>query len=599
MENLKGKNIIERMNQLMNYGKTTKPAVKEGRNWADLEYSIKAPNGKTYGILRDQAKFYIKESIHDNPTVQDFEFIGGHINGSKKHYANYSHALSYLNLMIAEMNQKNPKSKSINLLECGYKEKPMDENKEKEVDEKTVLKLPQAPAAPAPAPQAAPAQQPKGNPGLDMGNDTEDNGDELDLGDEGHDEGSIGDSEEEKEIQKLTGKLGQKMRELDTPDADLTKYVMNSIMSALDLQDLDDSDQKQIMKKIKKKMSGEGEFDKTSDEDSDLDMGNDTEDNGDDFDFGDDTDTEDTGDNLDLGGNDNKQKEIGMKEISSGLANRASISAERKSWDADANEDPISTQKYRNQTKDFSAYINPQIKDEILRLGGGIIKKTSDFLTLSFDDVKISIRPDGYKIISGEVKNINPKTVQVLPRLIKKIQSDMDIDNNKPKSTEIQESDAPYGEKKDNQNIKSKNAPFSEKPKGIKTESRIQKTITKYFEYSPEEKQQMKMNSLKESKEKSMLLKEGKSKCKTVKQEIALTKVLDYDGNFQLKTMNESIVLDTQRKVNLGGKEYKKLVMIESNGKVSGILKDVETKTARQFRMIDKNDYINFIKLGK
>ena len=107
------------------------------------------------------------------------------------------------------------------------------------------------------------------------------------------------------------------------------------------------------------------------------------------------------------------------------------------------------------------------------------------------------------------------------------------------------------------------------------------------------------MNSLKESKEKSMLLKEGKSKCKTVKQEIALTKVLDYDGNFQLKTMNESIVLDTQRKVNLGGKEYKKLVMIESNGKVSGILKDVETKTARQFRMIDKNDYINFIKLGK
>lgn len=63
--------------------------------------------------------------------------------------------------------------------------------------------------------------------------------------------------------------------------------------------------------------------------------------------------------------------------------------------------------------------------------------------------------------------------------------------------------------------------------------------------------------------------------------------------------MNENIVLDPSRKINLGGKEYKKLIMVENNGRVSGILKEVVTKNAHQYRMKDKNDYLNFIKLGQ
>jgi len=481
METLKGKNIIERMNQLMNYGKST-PTVKEGRNWANIEYTIKAPNGKTYGILRDQTKFYIKESKVANPTIKDFEFTDGVINGSKKSYTNYSHALSYLNLMIAEMNQKNPKAKAINLLECDMK-RPMEEGsiedtevpaeiqekKEKEVDEKTVLKVPQeqpAAAAPAPAPEAS--AQPEGDTGLDLGgDDTPD----LDLGDDSGDD-DLGDEEpleggeETKIIQKLTGKLGQKMRDLDEPDPDLTKYVMNSVMSALDLQDLEAKDQKQIVKKMKKKMAGEGEMD-DADGDAGLDLG------------------DEGGEDLDMGGD----------EASSDL--------------------------------DFGS------------------------------------------------------------------------DEEEPKKEkDLAENDAPYGEKKEPQNIKTASAPFNEKPKNIKTESKIQKTIKKYFELTPEEKKEKDNQFLNESINKAMLLKEGKSKCKTVEQEIALGKVLDYDKGFAIKTMKENVIIDTNRKVNLGGNIYTKLIMVETSGKVSGILKDTVKKTARQYRMKDKNDYKNFISLG-
>ena len=484
MENLKGKNIIERMNDLMSYGKT-KPNVQEGRNWANLEYSIKAPDGKTYGILRDQTKFYIKESKISNPTIQDFDFIGGEINGSKRHYSSYSGALNYLNLMIAEMNQKNPKSKGINLMECDVKQKSMEEAKEKDIDEKTVLKIPQAqPAQPAPQAQPEPQSQPSNDTELDFSNNGDDS--ELDLGtddkpadDDLGDENLMGDddvmgdgeeSEEVKTIQRLTGKLGQKMRDLEQPDNDLTKYVMNSVIAALDLQDLDDSDQKQVMKKLKKKITGEGEMEDQDQDTTDVNI--------------DDTTFDDNGDETQ---NDDVNLDFGEPE-------------------------------------------DDQNKEEDLAESGTV---------------------------------------------------------------------APYGEKKEAQNIKSANAPFSEKPTNIKTESKIQRTLKKYYEYSPEELRFTKDNQLIESTKKTQLLKEGKSKCKSVEQEIALTKVLNYDNGFSIKTMKESVIVETGKKIDLGGKVYQKLIMVESNGKTSGILKDTITKTATQYRMKDKNDYLKFINLGK
>jgi hypothetical protein len=90
----------------------------------------------------------------------------------------------------------------------------------------------------------------------------------------GDDEGVDSDEEEEgpaglKMIQKLTGKLSQKIRSLDKDkgmDSQDIKYVINSIISAIDMKNLDDDDREEIVDKIEGYdeeygAEGEGELD--------------------------------------------------------------------------------------------------------------------------------------------------------------------------------------------------------------------------------------------------------------------------------------------------------------------------------------------------
>jgi hypothetical protein len=492
METLKGQNIINRMSELMNYGSSKAPA-KSGnkKSFNNLEYSITLNDGKTLGILRENAKFYIKETTTKNPTVNDFEFIGGIINGAKQSYSSYSDAIKFLNLMISDSNSKNPFAKQVNLYEnCGKKhdleekkdvEPEKEEDKKKDdkeldeegkVDEKTVLKLPKN--EPQPQPQPAPAAPQSQAPsldktsddsgidgGLDLGDDKggDDSLDSLDLGDDkGGDDlglddlGSEGGSDEQtKQIQKLTGKLGQKMRDLEQPNEDLTKYVFNSVTSSLDLKGLDDQNKKEIVKKFKKKLKGEEE----------------EEENGKSDEFS----SEETPD-------------TGLEDTGLGLDN------------------------------------NTDGKDEEL------------------------------------------------------------AENNV----------APFGEKTEPRNIKTKNAPFTEKPTKLKTENRIKRTIEKYFD-EPVIKETV--------TNKIDLLTEGKKKCKTALQEASLKKVIDFDKNFSIQSLKENIILKTNHVIVVGNKKHQKYVMIETTGKIKGILMDTTTKKGIVYRMNDKNDYLNFIKLGK
>ena len=63
-----------------------------------------------------------------------------------------------------------------------------------------------------------------------------------------------------KAIQKLTGKLGQKVREASTEemDAEMTKYVLNSVMSALDLSLLSEEDIEEAIERLE---AGEEQID--------------------------------------------------------------------------------------------------------------------------------------------------------------------------------------------------------------------------------------------------------------------------------------------------------------------------------------------------
>ena len=76
-----------------------------------------------------------------------------------------------------------------------------------------------------------------------------------------------------KPIQKLTGKLGQKLRDVgeELGSADI-KYVLNSIISAVDLDNLDEDDKDDVLDRFEDEESSYGD---EEDIDVDVDMGDD------------------------------------------------------------------------------------------------------------------------------------------------------------------------------------------------------------------------------------------------------------------------------------------------------------------------------------
>ena len=116
---------------------------------------------------------------------------------------------------------------------------------------------------PAPAPSlgvAEPTSEPTGDE-MPMGEPTGDEmpideptADEMPMGDDDMGEPEDDDIVSFKTIQKLTGKLGQKLRKINQSEepitADDTKYVINSILSALDLSVLSDEDMEEIIGRL-------------------------------------------------------------------------------------------------------------------------------------------------------------------------------------------------------------------------------------------------------------------------------------------------------------------------------------------------------------
>jgi hypothetical protein len=138
-------------------------------------------------------------------------------------------------------------------------EEDEDFGDEEKLEEKTVLKV----DAPAPA---EPEMEEPIEDEVPMEDDMEeepamDMEEEPAMDDEGDDE-----EDSTKKIQKLTGKIGQAIRELDEPDAELEKYVINSIISALHLDEFSDEDIEDIISKL------EGEEEEDEAEAGEMDM---------------------------------------------------------------------------------------------------------------------------------------------------------------------------------------------------------------------------------------------------------------------------------------------------------------------------------------
>ena len=283
-EKLDGMDKIRRIMEIARYKENIPTPRNEDKS---SEYKLSLSDGNTYEIIKERQGYIIKQTISESVS----DYIAPMKN--RRYYSSYSQALKKMNLMAREFNQLHGNESGTSLFEQEDEKKkdtkyvistskqpvttttttiaappvaappvaapttpqPMEEQGDPALNP---LLAPQAGAAPAPDPAAAPVPDPAAAPVPE----------EVPVPEEGMEPEEVPATEEEvtfKIIQKLTGKLAQKIRtytgqeEMSSND---TKYVINSILSALDLTTLEEEDVEDIISRLEgeeEEMDGEEE----------------------------------------------------------------------------------------------------------------------------------------------------------------------------------------------------------------------------------------------------------------------------------------------------------------------------------------------------
>jgi hypothetical protein len=282
-ERLEGTDKIRRIMEIARYNEVQPTSINENKT---SEYVIQLADGNFYGIIREKSGYIVKKGL----TESILDYVEPMKN--RKYFNSYSQAMRKINLIAGELNRLHEHTEGINLI-----------GEEK----KFVLKTPK-PEVPAENPTAEPAMElpssmdtpelPTSEPTSDTGLEDLDLGLDMDMSSpEGDEEMSMdldtemtpGDEEELsfKSVQKLTGKLGQKIRTLDGQQgmsSEDIKYVLNSILSALDLSKLTEEDYDDVMTNFEEAEDG---IDYGVDDETELDI-----EAGDDLGLGMDTETQ-------------------------------------------------------------------------------------------------------------------------------------------------------------------------------------------------------------------------------------------------------------------------------------------------------------------
>lgn len=98
---LKGNEKLNRMRKLM--GVTS---INESSSRSVVELNKIGPDGKVYGIVRENHEYYIKTADNKpNLVVEDFKYIGGLKNKKSVVYESYAKAIKQLNLRFISLNE--------------------------------------------------------------------------------------------------------------------------------------------------------------------------------------------------------------------------------------------------------------------------------------------------------------------------------------------------------------------------------------------------------------------------------------------------------------------------------------------------------------
>jgi len=282
-EKLTGQDKINRIMEIARFKETIPSTINETTK---SEYSVALADGNKYEIVKERQGYIIKKTISESES----DYIEPMKN--RKYFSSYSQAFKRLNLLAGELNRINENEEGVSL----YGEQKKFTLKTPKPAPTPEEEAPVTPAAPPSAPPAVPSPELPPSPaeggedmGMeDMGMDSAPEMDDVDVdidvdtnteeGGEDH-EGKV----TFKSIQKLTGKLTQKIRTLDSEEgmtSEDIKYVINMVISALDLKSLSEEDKEDIMSKFEEDsedlegddMGGEDMTDDSEVEDIQADM---------------------------------------------------------------------------------------------------------------------------------------------------------------------------------------------------------------------------------------------------------------------------------------------------------------------------------------
>jgi len=268
-EKLQGEAKLKRIMEIARYNEVERTTSNVNET---VDYTRQLADGKYYSIIHEKNGYIIKAGLNES----EMDYVERTEN--RRYHTSYSKALKKLNLLAKELNSLHENEEGLELFG--------------EQDKKFVLKTPKPEVE-------EPAMEPEMDLDLDLGSDMGSEGGEeeldldMDLGmdDEGGEEVDMdmeldseapADDEEVsiKVIQKLTGKLGQKLRTIDSQDglsSEDIKYVLNSIISAVNLENLTEEDKEDILAnfeddEIDYGVDDEAELDIDAGDELDLDM---------------------------------------------------------------------------------------------------------------------------------------------------------------------------------------------------------------------------------------------------------------------------------------------------------------------------------------
>ena len=233
-EKLQGDSKIRRILEIARYNETT-----QNLNENKSDYTIQLADGNVYGIVHEKSGYIVKRGINES----ELEYINPMKN--RKYYRSYSQAMKKIHLIAGELNRIHEHNENVDLI---------GEQK------KFVLKTPEPEVEPSPEASMSDMGGDLDLGGgeeeldLDMDLETPEGEEELDLDmDLETPENDVESEEDEisfKMIQKLTGKLGQKLRTLDNQDgmsSEDKQYVLHSIISAVHLESLSEDDLEDVL----------------------------------------------------------------------------------------------------------------------------------------------------------------------------------------------------------------------------------------------------------------------------------------------------------------------------------------------------------------